>query len=40
MDVSFIGGAIESLQLVPTEANLAGSHQVVLGSFCSTSPNR
>ena len=32
-DVSFIGGGIESLQLVPTEANLAGSHQIVLGTF-------
>jgi hypothetical protein len=32
-DVSFIGGALESLQLVPTESNIAGSHQVVQGRF-------
>jgi hypothetical protein len=32
-DVSFIGGKFESLQLVPTESNVAGSHQIVLASF-------
>jgi hypothetical protein len=27
-DISFIGGGLESLQVVPTENNLAGTHQV------------
>jgi hypothetical protein len=29
-DIAFTGGALESLQLVPTESNLAGSHEIAL----------
>jgi hypothetical protein len=32
-DVSFIGGGLESLQLVPTETNLGGTHQIALARY-------
>ena len=32
-DVSFVGGGLESLQAVPTESNLAGSHQIIQAAF-------
>src|SRR5262249_5937297 len=32
-DVSFVGGGLESLQLVPTETNLGGTHQTVLARY-------
>ncbi len=32
-DLSFIGGGLESLQLVPTETNLGGTHQIVLARY-------
>jgi len=32
-DVSYIGGGLESLQLVPTETNLGGTHHTVLARY-------
>lgn len=32
-ELTYVGGGLESLTVVPTETNLAGSHQVVYGSY-------
>jgi hypothetical protein len=32
-DLSYVGGGLESLTIVPTETNLAGSHQVVYARY-------
>jgi len=32
-ELSYVGGGLESLTIVPTETNLGGTHQVVFGSY-------